>query len=441
MWKAFLNIFKIPELRKKFLFTLGILVVFRIGAQIPVPGIDLARLLEMNQHGAQGGFADFLNLFTGGARENASVFSLGVMPYITATIIMQLLKAVVPSVDRMLKEGPEGRKKFQQYGRLGTVAVTLVQGFIYARGLINDNATGAFLAVGDSAFIVIFTLAVTAGTLILMWMGEQITERGIGNGISLIIMAGIVARLPHSIVRLFAGVEKGGTDPMNLVIVLALFAVIIGFVVFEEQGLRKIPVQYANRTAGGASQGGGQVTFLPFKVNPTGVIPIIFASSLLIIPIQLAQWFGEKFEIFKAISANMAFDKPLYMIVYFSLIIFFAYFYTEIELNPHDIAENLRKQGGFVPGVRPGQKTEEFLAYTLSRITLPGSFFLGIIALMPNIVIKIFNVPSNLGYLMGGTSLLIMVGVALDTLKQIESHLMMHHMDGFLTRSASKKGY
>lgn len=438
MLKAFINIFKVPELRKRFWFTISMLVIFRIGAWIPVPGVDLVRLLETTRHTAgSGGLADFLNLFSGGARDNASIFSLGVMPYITSQIIMQLLKAVVPAVDRMLKEGPEGRKKFQQYGRMGTVIVTLIQGVIFARGLINTNMAGQFLTINDNSFIVIFTLAATAGTLILMWMGEQITERGIGNGISLIIMAGIIARLPHSIFAMFTGVEKGATDPMNLVIVLGLFVVVIGLVVFEEQGLRKIPIQYANRAIAGGARS-GQVSFLPFKVNPTGVIPIIFASSLLILPGSVAQWFGGKSELFLIISQNLSPGQLWYSIVYFALILFFAYFYMQIELNPHDIAENLRKSGGFVPGVRPGQKTEEFIEFTLNRITLPGAIFLGAIALTPNFVIRALNVPSALGYLMGGTSLLIMVGVALDTLKQVESHLMMHHLDGFLTRAGKK---
>lgn len=439
MLKAFVNLFKIAELRKRLLFTLGILVVFRIGVEIPVPGVNLSRLLEMTSRNS-GGLADFWNLFTGGAGENASVFSLGVMPYITATIIMQLLKAVVPSIDRMLKEGPEGRKKFQQYGRYGTVLVTLVQGVIFAQSLVVQDATGGFLTIPAQLFVVLFTLSVTAGTLILMWMGEQITERGIGNGISLIIMAGIIARLPHSIYRMFAGLEKGATDPMNLVIVLAFFCIVIGLVVFEEKGLRKIPIQYANRAAGGSNNKGAQVAFLPFKVNPTGVIPIIFASSILIFPSQLDSWFGGKVEVLKIISQNMAPGQLWYSVVYFALILFFAYFYTEIEFNPHDIAENLRKSGGFIPGVRPGPQTEEYLSFTLSRITLPGASFLGIIALLPTFVIKALGVPSSLGYLMGGTSLLIMVGVALDTLKQIDSHLMMHHMDGVLTKRVKNKG-
>jgi preprotein translocase subunit SecY len=436
MLKAFINLFKIPELRKRFLFTIGILIVFRIGVQIPVPGINLLFLT----HGSDSGtLADFLNLFTGGARENASIFSLGVMPYITASIVGQLLKAVIPSVARMLKEGPEGRKKFQQYTRMGTVLVTIVQGVIYARGLVDQGrATPGLLTIDEGAFIIIFTLAVTAGTLILMWFGEQISERGIGNGISLIIMAGIIARLPHSIFQMMEGVSKGSYDAMTLVIVLLLFVVVIGLVVFEEQGLRKIPIQYANRMAAGGSRG-SQVSFLPFKVNPTGVIPIIFASSILIVPATLSSWMGDKIPALKVIAANMNPGQLWYSIVYFVFIIFFAYFYTEIEYNPHDISENLRKSGGFVPGVRPGPQTEDFLSFTLSRITLPGSLFLGLIALMPNFVIRGLNVPSGLGYLMGGTSLLIMVGVALDTLKQMESHLMMHHMDGFITKVSLKK--
>ncbi len=433
MFKILKNIFKTKELRDRFLFTIGMLVLFRIGVQIPAPGVNLVRLLEMTKGGTGGGLADFLNLFTGGARENASVFSLGVMPYITAMIILQLLKSVVPSLDQMLKEGPEGRKKFQQYGRWGTVLVTIIQGFIFARGLVQQNAAYSFLTIEGIPFIIIFTLTVTAGTLILMWMGEQITERGIGNGISLIIMVGIVARLPHSIFRLFIGVEKGGTDPLNLMIILILFFVIIGFVVFEELGLRKIPIQHASRG------GGSQITYLPFKVNPTGVIPIIFASSLLIFPAQLHNWFGGKIGFLRVISDQMLPGKLWYSLCYFALILFFAYFYTEVEINPHDVAENLRKSGAFIPGIRPGQKTEEYIAYVLNRITLPGAIFLGIIALIPNIAVTFLNVPSSLGYLMGGTSLLIMVGVALETLKQIESLLLMYHMDGFLLRGDKKK--
>lgn len=435
MFKAFINVFKVPELRKRLFFTLGILLVYRIGVQIPVPGVDWVQVLKMTE--GSGGAVDFFSLFTGGAKENISVFSLGVMPYITSSIIMQLLSAVIPSIKAMLREGPEGRKKFQQYSRYGTVLVTIIQGIIYGGGIVSQSQNGGnLLLIDNTQFIIVFTLAVTAGTLILMWMGEQITERGLGNGVSMIIMAGIIARLPQAIYTIFAG--SSGDDPMKMFIVLIMFFVVIGLVVFEEQGLRKIPVQYANRMAGGAGRT-GQISFLPFKVNPTGVIPIIFASSLLIFPAQIAAWFQRQVGFLNVIADNMQPGQLWYSIVYFALILFFAYFYMEIELNPHDIAENLRKQGGFIPGVRPGQQTEETIGFILSRITLPGAIFLGIIALMPNIVIQLFNAPSSLAYLMGGTSLLIMVGVALDFLKQTESHLLMHRFDGFLTKAKVKK--
>lgn len=437
MLKAFINLFKIPDTRKKVLFTLAILAVFRIGSQIPVPGIDLVRLLDIRGNGGQGGLADFLNLFTGGARDNASVFSLGVMPYITASIIMTLLKAVVPSIDQMVKEGPEGHKKFQQYTRYLTVAVTIIQGFIFGQSLLAESSRAGFITISSTLFLVIFTFAVTAGTLVLMWMGEQITERGIGNGVSLIIMVGIVARLPHALFSLFIGLDKGTTDPMNLIIMIAVFVLIIGVVVFEELALRKIPIQYANRSTSQSSHG-MQVSFLPYKLNPAGVIPIIFASSLLIIPAQLSDWAGGKVEILRIISQNIMPSGNWYSLVYFILIIFFAFFYTEVYNNPHDTAEHLRKSGAFIPGVRPGPKTEEFIQYTLSRITLPGSLFLGLIALVPTFVIDLLRLPKGLGYLMGGTSLLIMVGVSIDTLKQIESHLIMHNMEGFFLKGNKK---
>lgn len=433
MLKALINVFKVKDIRGRFLFTLAVLIVYRIGIQIPVPGVNLGRLLDTMGRGGGSPLMDFLNLFTGGALKRASIFSLGVMPYITSMIIMQLLTAVVPSIDRMVKEGPEGRKKFQQYGRYGTVIVTVIQGLIYARGLIAENTARGFLTVSSVSFIFLFTISVTAGTLVLMWMGEQITESGVGNGISLLIMAGIVSRLPSALYQLFLGAQKGAYDPLNLVIVLALFFFVIGLVTFEEQGLRKLPVHYAKRVAGG-SNFGGQVSYLPFKVNPTGVIPIIFASAILIMPAQVSQWFGNKVGFLNMISHNLVPGKILYSAIYFLMILFFAYFYTEIELNPHDIAENLRKQGGFIPGIRPGEKTEDYISFVLGRITLPGAVFLGAIALTPSFVIRGMNIPSRLGYLMGGTSLIIMVGVALDTLKQLESHLLMHHMDGFFTK-------
>ncbi len=435
MLKAFMNIFKVPDLRKKALFTIGILVLSRVGYHITVPGVNAASLLA--QSGNSGaGLLEMLSLLTGGGLSTASVFSLGVMPYITAMIILQLLKSVVPSIDQMLKEGPEGRRKFQQIGRVGTLAVTLIQGTLFGISFIHRNAAQGqqFLMINDTMFVILFVLSVTAGTLTLMWMGEQITERGIGNGISLLIMAGIIARLPGALFQLFRG---DTTDPMNLLIVIVLFFVIIGLVVFEETGLRRIPIQYTRRQVAGSSFN-SQMSFLPFKVNPTGVIPIIFASAILTFPAMIANRFPSAVGLNRFVQTYLSTGAWLHSLIYFLMIIFFAYFYTEIELNPHNIAESLRKQGGFIPGIRPGSKTEEYIWFVLNRITLPGAVFLGSIALIPTYVIKWLNIPSSLGYLMGGTSLLIMVGVAIDTLKQVESHLLMHHMDGFFTKLKKK---
>lgn len=435
MFKAFMNMFKVPDIRKKALFTVGILILSRVGYQVTVPGVNATALLS--QPGNSGaGILEMLSLLTGGGLSTASVFSLGVMPYITAMIILQLLKSVVPSIDMMLKEGPEGRRKFQQIGRVGTLAVTLIQGTLFGISFVSRNqAQGQqFLMVGDTMFVIMFVLSVTAGTLILMWMGEQITERGIGNGISLLIMAGIIARLPSAIYQLFRGET---TDPMNLLIVIVLFFVIIGLVVFEETGLRRIPIQYTRRQVSGSSFS-SQMSYLPFKVNPTGVIPIIFASAILTFPAMIAQRLPNAIGFNRFVMEFLTDGKWLHSLIYFFMIIFFAYFYTEIELNPHNIAENLRKQGGFIPGIRPGTKTEEYIWFVLNRITLPGAIFLGSIALVPTYVISWLNIPQTLGYLMGGTSLLIMVGVAIDTLKQVESHLLMHHMDGFFTKIKKK---
>lgn len=430
MFKVFGNILKIPDLRKRFFFTMVMLVLFRVGVQLPVPGVNIAVLLSSKTGGANP-LMDLLDLFSGGGLSRASIFSLGVMPYITSMIVMQLLTAMVPSLNKMQKEGPEGRKKFRQYGRYGTIAVTILQGMIYGRHLIQQSAAdpNPFLTMAPAIFIFVFILSVTAGSLILMWMGEQVTERGIGNGISLLIMAGIIARMPTAVYSIF----KSQMDPINLLVVMVFFFGVIALVVFEEMGLRRIPVQYAKRFVGSGAYS-GQASYIPFKVNPTGVIPIIFASSLLIIPAQLYQWFP-KVKVFQTISNAMLPGHAWYSVIYFLLIIFFAYFYMEIELNPHDIAENLRRQSGFIPGIRPGEKTEEHISYVLNRITLPGAIFLGAIALVPSMIINLMGIPSSLGYLMGGTSLLIMVGVALETLRQLESHLMMHHMDGFLSKN------
>lgn len=434
MLRVIKDIFKVPDIRNRVLFTLGMLILCRVGAQIPAPGIDLTKLLASSSSSGNP-LTEMLNLFTGGALQRASIFSLGVMPYITSSIIMQVLTAVIPAIDQMNKEGPEGRKKIQQIGRVGTLAVALIQGIVFGRNLMLSSQNGGFfLTLDPGMFLFVFVMSVTAGTLAMMWIGEQITERGIGNGISLLIMIGIIARMPQAIYSLFSA----AIEPINLLIVLALFAGVIGLVVFEEMGLRKLRVQYSKRyVAGGAYQ--GQSAFLPFKVNPTGVIPIIFASAFLMLPSYLAGLFPDN-DFMASVGRLMAPSQWLYSLLYFLMIVFFAYFYMEIQLNPHDMAENLRKSGGVmlykgVP-VPSGKATEDRISYVLNRITLPGSMFLGAIALLPTFVIAWLQIPGNLAYLMGGTSLLITVGVALDTLRQLESHLMMHHREGFFNEKS-----
>ncbi|URA09057.1 preprotein translocase subunit SecY [Thermospira aquatica] len=432
MIKAFLNIFKIEDLRKRFLFLIGMLVVYRIGAHIPVPGVDLGELLANRGFFSEGAFGNLMNLFSGGARENISIFSLGIMPYITAMIIMQLLKAIFPSLDKEFREGPEGRRKFLQYSRYGTVLVTLIQGFLYARSLVASAPQFILSSFSPVAFIIVFSLTVTAGTLVLLWMGEQITERGIGNGVSIIIMAGIIARLPRALIQLVLQVQRGTMDPMNLIIVLGLFFLVIALVVFEEQALRHIPIQHTRR-AGGAQ---GIASSMPFKINPTGVIPIIFGSSIMMFFTPIFSWLRRLWDVpfMRSLETLAQHGNSLYNIVYFLFILFFAYFYLEVELNPHDIAEDLRRRGDFIPGVRPGTQTEDYIAGVLYRLTLPGAIFIGVIALLPTFILRYINIPAELAFLMGGTSLIIMVNVALETLKQIESQLLMHRMDGFIEK-------
>ncbi len=417
------NMFRIPELRKRLFYTLGVMIVIRVGTQIPVPGIHLNNLLAMTS--SSGGFLDFLNLISGGALERASIFSLGVMPYITSSIIMQLLTVIIPTLEKTAKEGPEGRRKIHQYSRIATLFVSSVQGFIYGSYLVQFNAQSQthFILINPTYFLALFTLTAATGTYILMWLGEQITENGLGNGISMVILSGIIARFPHAF---FTFINRP-QDPILSLLLLVMFLAVVMAVVFEEMALRKIPVQYSR---GGAMAG---PSYLPFKVNPTNVIPIIFASTVLVFPVQLAQWFGSRVSWLTSLSNALLPGSFWYSIVYFTLILFFAFFYIEIELNPKDIAENLRRQNAFIPGVRPGQETETFISNTLYNLTLPGAAFMGIIALIPTFVVSRLNVPGDIAYLMGGTSLIIMVGVSLNTLRQIESFLTMNHKPGFLT--------
>lgn len=419
-----INMFQILELRKRLFFTLGIMIVVRIGTQIPVPGVQLNNLLAAIGSESNS-FLAFVNLLSGGALERASIFALGVMPYITSSIIMQLLTVIIPSLEKTAKEGPEGRRKLHQYSRIATLLIASIQGVIYGSYLVQFNAQTSipFILLSSTQFVVLFTLSVTTGTYILMWLGEQITEKGLGSGVSIIILSGIIARFPQA----FYSFINRPQDPILSLLLIVMFLGIIMAVVFEEMALRKIPVQYAR---GGAMAG---PSFLPFKVNPTNVIPIIFASTVLIFPVQLAQWFGPRAPWLNEVSAALQPGELWYSIVYFALILFFAFFYIEIELNPHDIAENLRRQNAFIPGVRPGAETETFISNTLYNLTLPGAAFMGIIALLPTFIVNRLRVPADIAYLMGGTSLIIIVGVSLNTLRQIESFLTMNHKDGFLT--------
>ncbi|MGL4563341.1 MAG: preprotein translocase subunit SecY [Brevinema sp.] len=425
-----INMFQIPELRKRLFFTLMIMIIVRVGAQIPVPGVQLQNLLDAVGTDTNN-FIAFVNLLSGGALGRASIFALGVMPYITSSIVMQLLTVIVPAIEKMAKEGPEGRRKIHQISRIGTIIVAGVQGIIFANYLSSFNAyaTNPFILLGHRSFVLLFVVSVITGTLLLMWLGEQITEKGLGNGISMIILSGIVAQFPPALNTLF----NRPADPIITLLIGLMFLGFITAVIFEEMALRRVPVQYTG--PGSVSR----ATYLPFKVNPTNVIPVIFASAVLAFPVQLAQWFGSKAPWLQQISLALQPGQLWYSLIYFALILFFAFFYIEIELNPHDIAENLRRQNAFIPGVRPGSETEKYISDTLYRLTLPGAAFLGVIALLPTFVVNRLGIPDNIAYLLGGTSLIIIVGVSLNTLRQIESFLNMNHKQGFL--SPKKRTY
>lgn len=424
-----LNIFRIPELRRRVFFTLLMLVIFRIGAYVPVPGIDIVALERLFQQ-TGGGLLGFLDLFAGGALRRFTIFSLGIMPYITSSIILQLLTVVIPALERLSKEGEVGRKKIQQLTRVLTVGICAVQS--YALTVFMKSNPGVVVNPGVG-FTVTAIVGITAGTIFLMWIGEQITERGIGNGISLLIFIGIVARIPVAFKQVYDHLKIGDLNPVVLILSIGIFVVIVAFVILEQQGQRRIPIQHAKKIVGRKVYS-AQATYIPLKINPSGVIPIIFASSVLLFPAQIAQSFGARIPAFDKLAALLAPGRLLYLTLYALLIIFFTYFYTQIQLNPIDIADNLKKVGGYIPGIRPGANTATYLQKVLNRIVLPGSVFLAMIALFPTIIQRWLNLPSAMAYLMGGTSLLIMVGVDLDTMKQIESHLLMRHYDGFMKR-------
>lgn len=439
MMKSIQSIFRIPDLKKRILFTLFILIIDRVGGHIPVPGINGKALFQFFEQMGGGGIFSLYDMFAGGALSQATVFALGIMPYISSSIILQLLGAVIPYFQKLQKEGEEGRKKITQYTRYGTVLISALQAYGLAVFLesIGTTASGQMVVPNPGFMFRIMTMITMAsGSVLIMWLGEQITERGIGNGISLIIFTGIVARFPNAIATEIDQVIGGNRAILTEIFLLALMVVTIAAVVLLTQGMRKIPVQYAKRVIGRKVYG-GQSTHIPLRVNTAGVMPIIFAQSIMFVPGTIKTFFpGSDFV--NTISSYFEYTSVIYWLIYGSMIVFFTYFYTAIAFNPVDVADNMKKYGGFIPGVRPGKKTADFIDNILTRITLPGSIFLAVVAIFPYFITKFTNVSFTFASFFGGTSLLIIVGVALDTLQQIESHLLMRHYDGFLKGSKIK---
>ena len=429
------NVFKIQELRTRLLFTALLLIIVRIGAHVTLPGVDARLLAQAEANQAANTLFGLYDLFVGGAFRNAAIFALGIMPYISSSIILQLLGAVVPYFQKLSKEGEEGRKKLNQLTRYGTVIVAALQGWgvsVRLTSLTLDQQPIVPLEIQGIGFTLSTVLFLTTGTMFMMWLGEQITERGIGNGISLIIFIGIIARFPHSIVDQF---RVTSNLIIGLLMVAAMVAIIAG-VVLVTQGTRRIPVQYAKRVVGRKVYG-GVTQYIPLRVNTAGVMPIIFAQSIMFIPSTILTFFPES-ELMQSLSGYFQYTSLTYSFFYALMIVFFTYFYTAIAFNPKDVSENMQKQGGFIPGIRPGKHTADFIDNILTRITLPGSIFLAVIAILPAFV-SLFGVTGSFAQFFGGTSLLIMVGVALDTLQQIESHLLMRHYDGFM-KSGKMRG-
>jgi preprotein translocase subunit SecY len=423
--QSFQNVFKIPELKRRVLMTAVLLIAYRLGAHVPTPGIDGHALSQFFEQ-VQGTLLGMVDLFSGGNLRRLSIFALGIMPYISASIILQLLTVVIPTLERLAKEGEAGRKKITQYTRYGTIVLSAVQALGIAYGLESMRSPEGLSIVPTPGwgFRMLTMVTLTAGTALIMWMGEQISEKGIGNGISLIIFAGIVVRLPSAITASYNLISTG---ELKLLVVGAIIAVMIGVtaaVVLMQEGQRKIPVQYAKRVVGRRVYG-GQSTHIPLRINTAGVIPVIFASSLILFPATLTRFVPHPW--MQWIADAMSPGRAPYTVAYMALIVFFAYFYTAIVFNPIDLADNMKKYGGFIPGVRPGKKTAEYIDRTLTRITLPGALFLAMISVLPDYLIRWFNVP----FYFGGTALLIVVGVGLDTIAQIEAHLVSRQYEGF----------
>jgi preprotein translocase subunit SecY len=430
---AFSSIAKIPELKRRILFTLLMLAVYRLGCQIPTPGINADALMRFfaAQRGTIFGLFD---MFSGGALQRLSVFALGIMPYISAAIIIELLKVVIPAIDKLYKEGEAGQKKIKQYTRYGTIAISAVQGIGIAVGL--ESMTGGMghmpvVLHPGWPFRLMTVLTLTSGTAFIMWLGEMITERGIGNGISLIIFAGIVARMPSALGQTGELMKTGEILPILIALLVVVMVVVVGFIVFMEKGQRRVQVQYARRVVGRRMYG-GQSTHLPLKVNTSGVIPPIFASSLLMFPATVAGFIHNQWV--KWAADAMSPGSLFHEFIYVALIIFFCYFYTAVTFNPVDVADNLKKWGGYVPGLRPGKPTSDYIDRILTRITLGGAIYVSAVCVLPTILIRKFNVP----FYFGGTALLIVVGVAMDTMSQIESHLLTRHYEGFMKKRMSR---
>ena len=435
---GFQNIPKIPELKKRIIFTLFLLAVYRLGCHIPTPGIDGAALAAFISD-RQGTLFGLFDMFSGGALSQMSVMALGIMPYISSSIILQLLTMVIPSLEKLSKEGEAGRKKITQYTRYGTVLLSIIQGFGISVGLekMTGPAGEPVVLIAGWGFRLMTIITLTSGTAFIMWLGEQITERGIGNGISLIIFAGIVARMPSAIINTVRLMQTGEMGPLLILLVVAVMVVVVGCIIFMERSQRKIPVQYAKRVVGRKIYG-GQSTHLPLKINTAGVIPPIFASSILMFPLTIAQFMPkevlEKYPWANAIINSLSSGEFLYNFLYVAFIIFFCYFYTAVVFNPMDVADNMKKYGGFIPGIRPGKKTAEYIDWVLTRITFVGALYISAVCVLPTILIGRFNIP----FYFGGTALLIVVGVALDTVAQMESHMLTRHYDGFLKRGTFK---
>jgi preprotein translocase subunit SecY len=429
---GFQNIFKIPELKKRVLITLAFLIVYRVGVHVPVPGIDSIALASFFAK-AKGTLLGLFDMFSGGAFEKLSVFALGIMPYISASIILQLLTVVIPHLERLSKEGEQGRKKITQYTRYGTVFLSMIQGFGISVGLESMTSPGGAPVViyPGWEFRLMTVITLTAGTAFIMWLGEQITERGIGNGISLIIFAGIVCRLPVAIANTFRLVSTGEMSIFLIIILLVLMVAVVGIIIFVEQGQRRIPVQYAKRVIG-RKMYGGQSTHLPLKINTSGVIPPIFASSIMMFPATIASFIN--IEWVQSIAKALTPGNAVYELIFVGLIFFFCYFYTAVTFNPVDVAENMKKHGGYIPGIRPGKRTSDYIDRVLTRITLGGAFYVSCVCVLPSILITKVNVP----FYFGGTALLIVVGVAIDTISQIESHMISRHYEGFLKKGGAR---